>query len=239
MPLALHEMHLNEVDDYLATQHPGHGQVKAVTLHHCFHPNQSEYRGESTMLGIQRFQMNRPDDISDIMANLYVTPLGTVWTARPLSWKNWAHAYVNKPWSQVEDEAEEVAYPNRQFFNSFSIGIEMMADFDREPVDPAPPVLIAVIDVICTICNRYGFGPESVFFHRDVSAKSCPGKNLDRGWVRRQVAEQLGTYQQVKVILRPGQLVGTLSLPRGGEIKLPHDFDHRDDQSKMYIDQIS
>ena len=245
--LELRELQLHQVDGYLASQHPAHGTVKAIMLHHCWKPNQTTdpYRGKSTMLGVQRAQRNR-SGVSDIMANLYITPTGTVWTARPLSWENWAHGYVNQgavegrtfTWAQIEPEAKEIAYPNRQFFNYYAIGIEMIANFDDEPVDPPPLVLTTAINVIAIICRRWSLGPEHVFFHRDVSAKSCPGKQLRRGWVREQVGLALGgaASQQVKVVLRPGQLAGVLTLPAGGRITIPEDGDHRTDQGKLYLD---
>jgi len=237
--LELRELQLHQVDGYLASQRPAHGTVKAIVLHHCWRPNQTTdpYRGKPTMLGVQRAQRNRPG-ISDIMANLYITPMGTVWTARPLSWQNWAHAYISRPWNQVEPEAKEIAGGNQQFFNYYAIGIEMIANFDDEPVDPPPLVLTTTIEVIAIICRRWSLGPEHVFFHRDVAAKSCPGKQLRRGWVREQVGLTLGgaASQQVKVILRPGQLAGVLTLPAGGSIAFPKDGDHRSDQGKLYLD---
>lgn len=250
--LSLRNLALGEVDDYLESQSPHYGIVEAVMLHHAWRPNQTThpYHGESTMLGIQNSHIHSRG-WRDIGANLYITPTGTIWTARPLSWNNWAHAYVNQgetaamrsgripySWDQIEPEAKEIAYPNRQFFNSYALGIEMIANFDDEEVNPVPTVLATTLDVIAIICARWELGPERIFFHRDVSAKSCPGKQLRRTWVREQVAERLGnSLQQVKVILRPGQLVGILSIPRGGKLVVPDGWDHREDLGKLFIDR--
>ncbi len=251
--LSLRNLALDEVDSYLENQSPHYGTVKAIMLHHTYRPNQTThpYYGESSILSIQQFHISRPG-VSDIMANLYVTPTGTIWTARPLSWSNWAHAYVNQGetaamrsgeeiyrWDQVEPEAREIAEPDRQWFNKFSVGIEAIANFDSEPVSPMPIVLSTALDVIAIICTRWGLESEQVFFHRDVSAKSCPGKQLQRAWVREQVANRLGgSLQRVKVILRPNQLVGTLTLPVGGKITIPTEGDHREDQGKLYLDHL-
>ena len=252
--LTLRELALDELDGYLGSQSPHYGTVKAIMLHHCYRPNQTThpYQGKSSMLNIQQFHRSRPG-VSDVMANLYISPAGTIWTARPLSWKNWAHAYVNQGetsamrahkiaynWDQIEPEAREIAYPDRQFFNHYSIGIEMVADFDSESVTPVPTVLSTALDLIAIICARWNLGSEHVFFHRDVSAKSCPGKQLRREWIREEVSARLGApqSQRVKVILRPGQLVGTLTLPAGGVIEVPEDGDHRKDLHKLFIDRI-
>lgn len=238
--LTLQELALDEVDGYLANQSPRYGTVKAIMLHHTYRPNQTThpFHGLSSMKNIQAYHRSLPR-VRDIMANLYVTPTGTVWTARPLDWDNWAHAYVKLPWSQVEPEAKEIAYPDKQFFNHYSIGIEMVANFDAEPVEPVPTVLETALDVICLICLRWELGPEHIFFHRDVSPKSCPGKQLGRAWVRERIGAMLGSpSQQVKVILRPNQLVGTLVLPAGGTIVVPEHGDHREDQGKLYLDRL-
>jgi len=54
--LTLHELALDEVDSYLAGQSPHYGTVKAITLHHCYRPNQTTdpFHGLSSMKGIQK-----------------------------------------------------------------------------------------------------------------------------------------------------------------------------------------
>jgi len=241
----LEKFTIDEADEYLSADKPSHGRILGVVLHHTWRPDQSDYKGLSTLQGIRRYHKN-VRHWREIGANYYVAPTGEIWVGRPLNYSNYAHALVSEPWSHVSSRARRLAYPDRRWFNRYALGIEMIADFDAESVEPTPTVLATAIQFIIKICQKWEFDEDSVIGHREVANKSCPGKKLSMEWVRDEVA--LGLKGQVrrrlKIVMLPGSnLIGTAELPfrpdRRYEV-YPHinDFMANGDDPKIFIREI-
>ena len=180
---------------------------KATVLHHCWRPNAQQYRGISTIQGIQRTHIAGAFP-SGIAANCYTGPDGAIYNARPLSWSNWAHAYVERAWSSVYEPARIIAGGDRAWFNTWGFGVETVGDFDQE--DPATSRAMATsLDVIALVHKLYTIPVERCFLHRDVADKTCPGKRVTRAWVHDQLRARLtGDIGGArKVVLLPGSQV--------------------------------
>lgn len=182
---------------------------KATVLHHCYRPNAQQYRGKVTIDGIQRTHMSGAFP-SGIAANCYTGPDGAIFNARPLSWSNWAHAYVERAWSDCYGPARDIAAGNRAWFNSWAFGVETVGDFDAE--DPTTSRAIATsLDVIALVHKLYTIPVSRCFLHRDVANKTCPGKRVSREWVHSQLRARLAgggsSTSPLKVILLPGSTV--------------------------------
>jgi hypothetical protein len=219
---------------YLSSQKPYSG-IDAFTIHHCYRPNQAQYRGRSTVMGVKSFHMQsralqlmqqehgagleiralaetiiaemgfdpRQHDLvgelqyddsydgergmSDIAAHLYATPEERVkwYTARPLSTKNGAHAYVEKKWADVPAHARRLCGNNRQWFNYRSFGLEMIADFTSEPYKTMPQVLKNGLVAVATVLDFYDLPTKNVIVHSDVAYKSCP--NIPREFLMQEI----------------------------------------------------
>ena len=124
-----------EFGRWLQGQSPGHGYVKATVLHHTWSPNSTQFHGRDTIVGIRRFHMETRG-FKDIAANAYACPNGTVITGRPLTESNWAHALISR--KHVEAEALALAGGNKQFYNYYGFGLEVVANFDEEPIHSGP-----------------------------------------------------------------------------------------------------
>lgn len=199
--------------DYLDTQSPN-PSVEAFVFHHCYRPNQAQYRGRSTILGVKRFHMQSRGLLSsssveeefirefgfnpmqndllpelqwdelpegergyrDIAAHLYATPEGEVkwYTARPLSTRNGAHAYVSRSWSSVPRHARRLCGRDRQYFNEKGFGLEMVADFTSESWKTMPQVLRNGILSAATVLDYFDLPTENIIVHNDVANKPCP-----------------------------------------------------------------
>ena len=181
---------------------------KATVLHHCYRPNAQQYRGISTIQSIQRTHMAGAFP-SGIAANCYTGPDGAIYNARPLSWSNWAHAYVERSWSDCYDAARIVAGGDRAWFNTWGFGVETVGDFDVE--DPATSRAMATsLDVIALVHRLYSIPVERCFLHRDVANKTCPGKRVSRDWVHSQLRARLAGGDiggALKIVLLPGSTV--------------------------------
>lgn len=182
---------LEEFGAWLRSQRPGHGAVKATVLHHTWSPAAAQYKGRPTIEAIRRYHV-QDRGWSDIGANAYACPDGTVFTGRPLSASNWAHAQVSL--SRPEAEAKALSGGDAGWFNKYAFGLETVANFDAE--DPygsgaAAKSYETALRVLEVVHRVYNLPAERLFFHRDVADKSCPGRKLDRARVRADLARRL------------------------------------------------
>jgi len=203
--VTIHEYTIDGFRAHLLGQSGRH--PKATVLHHCWRPNAQQYRGISTIQGIQRTHMAGAFP-SGIAANCYCGPDGAIYNARPLSWSNWAHAYVERAWSSVYEPARIIAGGDRAWFNTWGFGVETVGDFDVE--DPTTSRAMATsLDVIALVHKLYTIPVERCFLHRDVANKTCPGKRVSRDWVHSQLRARLtgDIGGALKVVLLPGSTV--------------------------------
>jgi hypothetical protein len=176
-------------------------KIEAITLHHTWSPDSSQYRGRSTILGIKRYHIQNVG-AKDIMANFYTSPVDDYigWTARPLNIKNGAHAYISKNWNQVPADLKKRASGNKQFLNYKSIGIETVANMDAE--NPATNKSMRnSIKLIAILCEIYNLDiDKDLYFHRDAASKSCPGNLVTKSFVQSEVKKEMGNGEDCNEI---------------------------------------
>lgn len=224
--IAIRAYTLDEFESYLR-QYLG-APIWATVLHHTYRPRGQDYRGLSTIEGIRRYHVHSRG-WRDIGANAYAAPDGNVYNARPLNYSNFAHAYINKPFSKLPGDLQELVGENRQWLNRHAFGIETIGDFDRE--DPTDSVAMSTaLDVLAMVHRLWALPPERLFFHRDVAYKTCPGKRVTHEWARAQLAQRLDGTEVVRLIEHgTGSIVAAVRMVRGG--------DHVRDQHKLYIER--
>jgi hypothetical protein len=136
-------------------------KVTAVHMHHTWRPDHSMWRGERSMEGMWRSHTVERK-FSDIAQHLTIDPEGMVWTGR-----NWNNA----PASAVGHNGNSVAGPFMfEIVGNFDLGGDALAGAQRQ----------AVLDVITLVNRRFGLDPETLLFHNQVAAKSCPGSAINR-----------------------------------------------------------
>lgn len=232
---------------------PGCRRPRATVLHHTWKPTAESFKGRRTLEAIRRTHRQMA---SDIMANLYAAPDGKVYTARPLSRANWAHALIRR--RPAEAEARALARNDPQWFNSHALGLEVVADFDREAPSgegPGGRAFETAIRALTTVHRTFGIPAARLFFHRDVEYKTCPGRLLDRAEVRAELTRRLalrggtedsGMGEAVKVHLLPDNRLVECHAALEGE-RVRADLrplaealgatvtDHTGDQGKVYV----
>ena len=206
---------LDQFRAYLDRQRPAHG-IKASVLHHTFRPDAGSWGGIRSMLSIKRYHMN-DRGFSDIAANAYAAPDGIIYNARPLSSKNYAHAYVSRHWGQVPADLRILCDGDELWLNKHAFGIETVGNFDNE--DPTKSkAMNTALEVLALVHQRYNLPSTRMFFHRHVADKSCPGKLVDLDWARWELSEKLQRLnQRLRVFVSPGSaLVECHPLKRAG-----------------------
>jgi N-acetyl-anhydromuramyl-L-alanine amidase AmpD len=153
---------LNYIKDYQF------GSLKAtkVVLHHTWRPSVQQWAGLRSMQGMQRFYAGKGWNSAP---HLYIGPDG-IWLFTPLR-DIGIHAGTGNGSSRA---------------GWYSIGIEMVGDYDRER--PSGAIWEATRAVMGSLSRRLGIGPrELITFHRDYSSKSCPGWAVTKDWVFAEV----------------------------------------------------
>lgn len=134
-------------------------RITGVHMHHTWRPNHAQWKGHESMVGMWRFH-TQDRGFSDIAQHLTVDPEGFVWTGR-----NWNSA----PASAIGHNGTGLAGP---------FMFETVGDFDlgRDPLQGAQRQ--AVLDVIALVQTHFGLAPESLMFHNQAAAKTCPGSSI-------------------------------------------------------------
>ncbi len=179
---------------WLQSQRPARGKVLATVLHHTWNPTAVTYRGRSSLESVWRHHTGTRG-WRNIGANAYAAPDG-VWTARPLSDSNWSHAAVppGMAWARVEPEARVLMQGNRSWMNYWAFGLESFANWDVE--DPygkgrAAQTFENAMRTLTLVHRHFDIPANRLFFHADVSYKTCPGKRLNRTTVRNELQIRL------------------------------------------------
>jgi hypothetical protein len=164
--------------------------IRGIVLHHTWSP--TTCNGIGTIKAIRSYHLSH--GFSDIAANFYSTDeLGGIigYTARSLYKSNYAHSYVNKSWSQVPYDLGKRFNYNRQYCNSYAIGIETIGNFDSQ--DPKTSVAMDhSIQVMATICEVYNLNVEKdIWFHNFFEYKSCPGTKVKLDWIKSEVKKEM------------------------------------------------
>ena len=138
---------------------PFRRRITGVHMHHTWRPNHAMWKGHDSIIGMWRFH-TQDRGFSDIAQHLTIDPQGFVWTGR-----NWNAA----PASAIGHNGTAVAGP---------FMFETVGDFDtgRDVLQGAQRK--AVLNVIAMVQDHFDLAPESLLFHNQVAAKTCPGTGI-------------------------------------------------------------
>lgn len=104
---------------------------------------------------------------------------------RGLGWGGCGYHFVIVPSGKVyvgRPEDQVGAHCYQKNMNYKSIGICLTGYFDYEK--PTAQQIFSLRDLLRKLSVKYGIKKDSIWFHRDFAPKTCPGRNMDRGFVR-------------------------------------------------------
>lgn len=168
-PFVMRRLSLAEWGSYIAAYVFTWRLPSRLVLHHTWRPTQDTWNGYTSMRGMQRYYAGLGWTSAP---HIYCAPDG-IWLATPLSLigihAGRGNGSVAQGW--------------------YSIGIEMVGDFDRAV--PSGAVWERTRAVLGGLQARVGRPLASVLsFHRDwTNAKSCPGHMVTRPWVLEQFVD--------------------------------------------------
>ncbi|WP_322489536.1 peptidoglycan recognition family protein [Chloroflexus sp.] len=157
--------------DYVTKYDFGRLVPSRLVLHHTYRPDETTWRGLTTMRGIQKFYA------------------GKGWTAGPHIFTGPDGIWLATPMSQIGIHAGTGNGSLAQGW--YSIGLEMVGYFDK--VLPSGKVWEHSVAVMGELSHRLKIPPRQLIsFHRDyTNQKSCPGWAVTKEWVWSQVEAYL------------------------------------------------
>lgn len=166
---------------------------RAVTCHHCAAPSLAQRPQGFKLMHLQN------------MRDFYRGEKG--WSSAP-------HGYIdeNEIWGMCPLTERGI---HAASFNSYSVGLEMLGDFDSEDPKSGRGLQVATLTagVVAALLDWMGKEPSdsTVLFHRDdpKTTKTCPGTRFGKDWFLELVKAGGGVpvpaAKPAKVILPNGQ----------------------------------
>src|SRR5271165_885186 len=153
---------------------PFQRQITNVDMHHTWRPNHAQFFARPPADSIESMWRVHTEENgwSDIAQHITIDPQGTIWTGR-----DW-----NRP------PASSTGYNGNEHAGPFMF--EMIGDFDLGGDPFVDPQRHAAIAVVALLQKRFGLPPESLRFHNQMSAKTCPGTQISYQPFLADVAKQ-------------------------------------------------
>ncbi|MFH0838389.1 MAG: peptidoglycan recognition family protein [Patescibacteria group bacterium] len=161
MEIINRRLDLQEFISYIATYNFGTQPADKLVIHHTWRPAKDKWGGASSIQGLKRYYE------------------GKGWPAGP-------HLFVAEDgiWLFSPMRLDGI---HAGSLNHRSIGIEVVGDYDNEKWTGKTKE--NALGVIKSLMNQLGIDKQNIFFHRDVSSKSCPGKTITKVWLFEELGE--------------------------------------------------
>jgi N-acetylmuramoyl-L-alanine amidase CwlA len=175
---------LGEFRTYVSTYDFGTVPANRLVIHHTWKPTKEGWAGQRSIDGLKAYYEKKKWSAGP---HLFVAEDG-IWLFSPMC-QNGIHAGK---------------------LNSRSIGIEVVGDYDHEVWSGQTKT--NALGAIKCLMNQLDIAQDQIFFHRDVSPKTCPGSAITKEWL----FGELSGYQFKPSIPRQSKLqevVKTISAP--------------------------
>ena len=156
----------------------------------------------------------RPQGINDGQIQAWVK-----WYRDSMGWSAGPHIFVDdRPDGIWVFTPLTTAGVHAKIWNSGTLGVEMLGDFDREEFNSGRGALVRdnAVAAIAILTDALGLDPDSMMGHRDYpgETKTCPGTKVDRGAFIQAVRDWLGGGAEKQIPPSP-------PLVKGGEAAAP------------------
>lgn len=109
-------------------------------------------------------------------------------------------------------------------WNGSKFGVEMVADFDKEPADSGDGLLVvqAAVAVFAALYSKIGLNPDGIKLHKEDprTTHACPGRNIDKVEFINLVEQYMGTAGEHAL---PAPMPALVTPKRHGTVNTPGD----------------
>ena len=170
MPVPFKKLSLEQFSELL-DRFPFSRRINAVHMHHTWHPNRREFKGEASITAMWKYHTEH-NGWSDIAQHITIDPNGDIWLGRD--------------WNMPPASA-------KAFNGDYRAGpfmFEMIGDFDAGADRFEGKQRDAAIAVVAMVQQAFDLPPTGLKFHNMMSGKTCPGSSIDYHWVLDEVGRQ-------------------------------------------------
>lgn len=155
MEIIQKRLSLAEFRSYVAAYDFGPLPPDKLVVHHTWKPTKEQWQGERSILGLKGYYERKGWTAGP---HLFVAEDG-IWLFSPMR-HNGIHAST---------------------LNPRSVGIEVVGNYDN--IRWSGETKKNALGVIRVLMQQLSIFENGVFFHRDVSAKTCPGTAITKAWL--------------------------------------------------------
>ena len=155
MEIINRRLSIHEFEDYIQDYYFGTQPANRLVIHHTWRPTKEQWQGQKSINGLKGYY-ERKGWLAG--PHLIIAEDG-IWLFTPMR-KNGIHT------------AE---------LNHRSIGIEVVGDYDNEKWKDITKY--NALGVIKALMKKLKLSNDELFFHRDVSPKTCPGTAITKQWL--------------------------------------------------------
>ncbi len=146
---------LQEFRQYVRGFDFGNNHPNKIVVHHTWKPTLASWQGERSILGLKKYYERKG------------------WNAGPHLFIGEDGIWLFTAMSQTGIHAGKL--------NLNSIGIEVVGNYDEKVW--SGNTKNNALGAIKVLLHRLNLNKENLFFHRDVSSKSCPGNAITKEWL--------------------------------------------------------
>lgn len=161
------------------------GKIKpdSLVIHHTWRPTKAEWKGASTLEGVRLYYEGLGWTAGP---HLFVSE-NLIWLFTPMNQVGIHAGNGNAVWERLGKEYRGFKGPVGSRLKSYSIGIEVVGDYDAAPwTGKTKDNALTTIKVLMSVL---GISTENVRLHRDFSQKSCPGWAITKDWLGAELAK--------------------------------------------------
>jgi len=170
------KLSLPEFTEYVRSFNFGTIKPSSLVLHHTWSPKKSEWSGEKSIQGLKSYYEGLGWSAGP---HLFIAEDG-IWLFTPMSEIGIHAGEGNATWERLGKEVKGYSKPVGGKLKSYSIGIEVVGDYDKERWSGA--TYTNAFGAIRILMEVLGINNEGIFFHRDFSSKTCPGAAITKDW---------------------------------------------------------
>lgn len=155
-----------------------------IVVHHTWSPSLEQWNGESTLYNIKKFYERE-----------YGWPAGPhlfiadkIWEFTEMSRVGIHAGKLNATWQKGDKIRTGYDKPRKYQLKDYSIGIEVVGNYDKKKWEGL--VRKNSLYAILGIMIRYDIDYSDIYFHRDVSSKTCPGLAITKEWLFEEIAKK-------------------------------------------------
>lgn len=161
-----------------------------IVVHHTWSPRLEQWSGEKSLYNIKSFYERE-----------YGWPAGPhlfiadkIWKFTELSDVGIHAGSLNATWYSGSKEVTGYNRPYGYKLKEYSIGIEVVGNYDEKKWEGI--VKKNSLYAILGLMYRCNIDYTDIYFHRDVSSKTCPGSAITREWLFNELEERRESIEQ-------------------------------------------